>query len=74
MVKVFSSDSCMYCVKLKRYLQEKNIPFEVIDVNEGDNARELLSVSGQMGIPVSIIDDKVIIGFDKAAIDSALGI
>jgi glutaredoxin 3 len=35
-------------------------------------AEECVEKSGQMGIPVTIIGDEVIVGFDRPKIDSAL--
>ena len=74
-IKVFSTPSCPYCVRLKNYLNEKNIPFEHIDV-AGDQAglQYMITVSGQMGVPVIMIDDYVIVGFDKDKIDAKLGL
>lgn len=73
MIKVYSSDSCGYCQKLKAYLDSRNINYTVIDVNASeDNAYELIRLTGQSAIPVTIIGDETIIGFDKQAIDKAL--
>lgn len=73
MIKVYSSDSCGYCQKLKAYLDSRNINYKIIDVNASeDNAYELIRLTGQSAIPVTIIGDETIIGFDKQAIDKAL--
>ena len=75
MIKVFSSDSCGWCTKLKSYLDSKRIRYDVIDVNESrENYERLVEVSGQTGIPVSVFDSgEVVVGFDKAKIDSIIG-
>ena len=75
MLKVFSSDNCGWCTKLKSYLDSKRIRYDVIDVNEsGENYRRLIEVSGQTGIPVSVFDSgEVVIGFDKDRIDRIIG-
>lgn len=74
MIKVFSSDSCGYCTKLKAYLDSRRIEYDVIDVTESrENYDKLVSVSGQTGIPVTVFDGgEVVIGFDKPRIDSLL--
>ena len=73
MVKVYSSDNCRYCRDLKAYLEKKNIPYETFDVAWNESyAREMQSVSGQSAIPVTVIGDEIIIGFDIAKIDKAL--
>ncbi|MBP1560595.1 MAG: NrdH-redoxin [Oscillospiraceae bacterium] len=76
MIKVFSSDSCGYCTKLKAYFDSKRIPYDVIDVSESrENYDKLIEVSGQTGIPVTVFDSgEVVVGFDKPKIDSILKI
>ncbi len=75
MIKVFSSDSCGYCTKLKAYLDSRRVEYDVIDVSESrENYDKLVRVSGQTGIPVTVFDGgEVVIGFDKPRIDSLLG-
>ncbi|MBD7912681.1 MULTISPECIES: glutaredoxin family protein [Clostridium] len=73
MVKVYTTNSCPWCVKAKNYLKSKNIEFEEFNVGENMSAREeMLKKSKQMGVPVLDINGTVIIGFDKPAIDTAL--
>ena len=75
MIKVFSSDSCGYCTKLKAYLDSRRVEYDVIDVSESrENYDKLISISRQTGIPVTVFDGgEVVIGFDKPRIDSLLG-
>ena len=73
MIKVYSTESCPWCVKAKQYLKSKNI--EYIQVNGGEDMEgreEMIKLSGQMGVPVINIDGKIIVGFDKMAIDEAI--
>ncbi|MFW2489399.1 glutaredoxin family protein [Clostridium chromiireducens] len=74
MVKVYTTNSCPWCVKAKNYLRSENIEFEELNVQDDMKAREeMISKSKQMGVPVLDIDNNIIIGFDKAAILKALG-
>ena len=46
MIKVFSSDSCGYCTKLKAYLDSRRVEYDVIDVSESrENYDKLISIS-----------------------------
>ena len=74
-IVVYGAPSCPWCVKLKEWLEEKKVKFEYVDLSlaaNRDRGRELIEKSGQMGIPVTIIGDEVIIGFDKEKIDNLL--
>lgn len=74
-IKVYSTPTCPYCVRAKKYLSDKGIAFENIDVSADEAAlRRMVDASGQMGVPVLVIDGDVIIGFDQAKIDQKLGI
>lgn len=73
MIKVYTTDSCPWCVKAKNYLKSKDIAFEELNVAEDMDARqEMVQKSRQMGVPVLDINGTVVIGFDKPAIDTAL--
>ena len=37
-----------------------------------DKAKEMIQKSGQMGVPVIIIDDQVVVGFNQAVLDKLL--
>lgn len=73
MIKVYTTNSCPWCVKAKQYLKSKDIVFEELNVQSDMIAREeMVKKSRQMGVPVLDINGTVIIGFDKPAIDNAL--
>ena len=74
-VTVYTTATCPYCRMLKNFLAEKNIAFEDVDVGRDRTGREeMVRKSGQMGVPVSEIDGKIIVGFDRQAISNELGI
>ncbi len=74
-VKVYSTPTCPWCIKLKGYLKEKNVEFEDIDVSSNEAAaKEMMEKSGQIGVPVIDIEGEIIVGFDKPKIESALGL
>lgn len=73
MIKIYTTDSCPWCVKAKNYLKSKNLEFQELNVQEDMDAREeMVSKSKQMGVPVLDINGSIIIGFDKKAIDTAI--
>jgi glutaredoxin 3 len=72
-IKVYSTPTCPWCIKVKGYLKDKEIDFKDVDVSsDHDAAKEMIEKSGQMGVPVLDINGAIIIGFDKDAIDREL--
>jgi glutaredoxin-like YruB-family protein len=72
-IKVYSTQTCPWCVRLKEYLRSKKIKFQEVDVSEDEEAaNEMIEKSGQMGVPQIEINGKMIVGFDKEAIDEEL--
>lgn len=74
-VVIFSTPTCPYCKRAKEYLSQKGIPyFEYNVATDRDAAREMVKKSGQLGVPVITIDDKVIIGFNQIQLGKLLSI
>ena len=74
-IKVYGTPTCPYCAMTRKFLQDNNIEFEYIDVSaEPEKVREIVEKSGQMGVPVLDIDGRIVTGFDKDAIERALGL
>jgi len=72
-VKVYSTPTCPYCKMAKDYLSSKGIQFQDINVAADTTAaEEMVKVSGQMGVPVIVVDGQTIVGFDKARIDGLI--
>jgi len=72
---VYSTPTCPYCYMAKDYLKKNNFEYEDVDVSRDEaRAQEMIDKSGQMGVPVIDIDGKIIVGFDRKALDAALGI
>jgi len=74
-VKVYSTPSCPYCIKAKKFLDDNKISYENKDVAADQSAaKEMTEKSGQMGVPVIDIEGEIIVGFDRDAIVKALEI
>lgn len=72
-VSVYTSNTCPYCTMAKDYLKEKNIDFEEKNIQEDKAARDELMKMGHLGVPVIVIDEEEIVGFDQRKIDELLG-
>ncbi len=72
-VKVYSTPTCPFCRIAKDYLKSKGVDFDDINVAENEQAaKEMVNLTGQTGVPVIRIKNKVIVGFSRKAIDDAL--
>lgn len=73
--RIYSTPTCPYCKSAKQYLESKGIAYEDRDVStDRRSAEEMIEISGQMGVPVIVVGDQTIVGFDQDALDKALGI
>jgi len=74
-IKVYSTPGCPWCNVAKDFFKSHNLDFEDIDVSIDEKAaQEMIKKSGQMGVPVIEIDDKIVIGFNKPVLEEILGI
>lgn len=72
-VTVYSTQTCPYCHQVKQYLAQRSIPFRDVDVSvDPAGAAEMVRLSNQRGVPVTVIDGQVIVGFDRRRIDALL--
>ena len=74
-VTVYSTPTCSWCNTLKSFLRDHNIKFRDIDVSKDAKAAEdMVKRSGQQGVPQTLINGEIIVGFDKPRISKLLGI
>jgi glutaredoxin-like YruB-family protein len=73
-VEVYSTPTCPYCRQVKEYLTEKGIAFTDYNVAANTDARNaMVQKSGQLGVPVIDIGGNVVVGFNRAKLEEALG-
>ena len=63
MIKIYSKPNCMACSFTKKYLTDKGIPFEEINVFEDDEALAMLRDKGFSQMPVVSIGGEFHTGF-----------
>lgn len=72
-VVLYTTPTCGYCHQLKRYLRQRGVPFAEHDVSRDQRAAsDMVRLSGQQGVPVAVIDDQVVVGFNRPLIDQLL--
>ena len=62
----------MFCGKVKEYLSQRQVQFDDRDITKDPSAIVELQKLGFMTTPVTVVGDKVIVGFDVPKLDEAL--
>lgn len=74
-IRLFTTPICPYCFSLKKFLEEKGIEVEEIDVSENEIAlEEMIKETEQTTVPVLDIDGEFLVGFDRKKICEMLKI
>lgn len=74
-VEIYSTPTCNYCHIAKDFFNKNNIKYIDYNVGEDDiKKEEMIEKSGQMKVPVIVIDKKVFVGFDQKDVSKELGL
>lgn len=74
-VTVYSTPTCVFCNAAKAFFKENKIDFESYDVaTDLAKRKEMIEKSGQMGVPVIVIGDEIIVGFDEPRLKELLNV
>lgn len=74
-VEIYSTPTCHFCHAAKTFLTEKGISFTDHNVAQDlERRQEMVDLTGQMGVPVIVIGDDVMVGYDQKKMVELLGI
>ncbi len=74
-VVIFTTPTCSFCRAAKQYFNEKKVRYTEVDVSRDQRAaQDMMRRTGQMGVPVILINNRPIVGFNKPQINQLLGI
>lgn len=74
-VTIYSTPSCHFCHAAKAFFDENAIVYEDINVAENlEKRKEMIDLTGQMGVPVIRIADDVVVGFDEGKLKELLAL
>lgn len=72
-VTVYTTNTCPYCVMLKNFLHDQNIPFQEVNVQQDQHAMQrVVAATGQLGVPQTNVNGTWVVGFDPNSIMAAL--
>jgi len=78
-ITIFTTNTCAYCVMVKRYLAAKGMEYEEVNLEQNPHRQaEALEISGALTVPVTVVtkhDDskEVIVGYNLAKLAPAIG-
>ncbi len=74
-VTIYSTPTCHFCQMAKEYFAQNNVSYEEFNVaSDTERRKEMMEKSGQLGVPVILIDSDVVIGFNRPKLQRLLGI
>ncbi|MDE2078812.1 MAG: NrdH-redoxin [Patescibacteria group bacterium] len=74
-VAIYSTPTCHFCQMTKEFFKENNVSYEDFNVATNlEKRQEMFNITQQMGVPVIVIGDDVVIGFDKEKLSELLNI
>ena len=74
-VTIYSTPTCHFCHMAKDFFSANQIKFTDYNVaTDIAKRKEMVEKSGQMGVPVITIGDKLIVGFDQERLKQLLAV
>ncbi len=74
-VTIYSTPTCHFCHMAKEFFTEKGVEFTNYDVaSDATKRQEMIQMTGQLGVPVIVIGDDVMVGFDRNRLVQKLGL
>jgi len=72
-VKIYTTPTCGYCHQARSFLDGLGVEYTEYDVSrDRAAAEEMVSMTGQMGVPVIVVDGEAVIGFDQSRLQTLL--
>lgn len=72
-VVLYTSPTCGYCHQAKAYLTQKGVQYIEKDVSvDRPAADEIMKLTGQIGVPVIVVNGQPIVGFNRPMLDKLL--
>lgn len=71
-VVLYGTATCPYCTQARAHLRARKIPFADLDVDTSEKGRRDFARLGGKGVPLILVGERRMAGFNKAALDAAL--
>lgn len=58
MLELFILETCPYCKKVMKFMQEENLPFKMIDISNKESEDTLIRIGGKRQVPFLLDSDR----------------
>ena len=63
---IYSTPTGHFCQMTKEYFKQNKIQYDEFDVASNmEKRKEMMEKSGQLGVPVILVDNQLVVGFDR---------
>ena len=74
-ITIYSTPTCHFCHMAKNFFKENNVAYTEHNVaSDLEKRKEMIEKSGQMGVPVIIIGQELVVGFNQPKIAKLLNL
>ena len=74
-VTIYTTPTCSFCHMTKGFFKQNNVEYTEVDLTQNQDAiKEVVEATGQMGVPVTKVEDQYVVGFDKDTLSRLLDI
>ena len=74
-VTIYTTPTCHFCKLAKEFFAEKNVQYTAYDVStDAEKRDEMINMTGQLGVPVIVIGEDIMVGFDREKVAGKLGL
>ncbi|MDZ7726056.1 MAG: glutaredoxin family protein [Candidatus Campbellbacteria bacterium] len=72
-VTIYTTPTCQYCQAAKRFFAENDVQYTEHDVaSDAEKRQEMVEKSGQMGVPLIVVGNEMMVGFDEGKLREIL--
>ncbi len=73
-ITIYSTATCHYCNLAKEFFTANQLPYTEYNVGTDiEKRKEMIDLTGQLGVPVIRIGDEIFVGFQESRIAAAIG-
>ena len=71
-ITLYSTRQCPYCRQARLFLKKKGVRFQEFDIQQNIRAQRTLAKMGARAVPVIMVGDTRVDGFDKQRLEHLL--